>query len=904
LTLIANDHTLDFMRNSLAVAFLMTIAFTSLVASAEYIWIEGEKPVQSTMHRHPWWYDKVKKDRLSGGGMISNFADTPGEATYTFTAKSTGDYEFWVHANLLQSRLSYKLNDAADWTRIDLEHDLVDNENIAEDGKPDLRFIAWAKAGTVKLSAGKNTIAFRMDSENHNCGMLDCFVLSTEPFKPRGILKPEEIAAADQRDATRNVGWVTFDPPDDPFKGDSAIDLRYLNEKQAGDGGFIAVKGAQFIHSRTSEPIRFWAVNGCPGETPEQLQHSARVLAKHGVNLVRAHGGYFDADGNVDPQKVLHAMDVVAACKDQGIYVHFSTYFPLWLKPKPNNPWLAGYDGQHNAFAALYFNPDFQKQYQTWWRALLTTPNPKTGKRLIDEPAVSSLELVNEDSYFFWTFNPKAIPPDQLQLIESQFGKWAAQKYGSIDAAIQKWNGLKTDHDDPATGRLGFRPLWNIANQRTPRDQDTVAFLAEAQRAFYDNTRAFLRQQGFKGVITASNWTTASAQYLGPVERYTYAGCDFIDRHGYFGGKLEGQDSAWSIRDGDIYSDCDALKFESAEPGKPKSFNNPAMDIHYDGKPSMISETAFNRPNRFRTEAPLYYAAYGALQDTGAIVHFAMDTANWSVKPGFFMQPWTLMTPTQVGQFPAAALIFRKGLIRTGPMLVDLNLKIADILALRGTPMPQDASFDELRAKDVPLGTTIEPSNVIDPLVHYVGQTNTTFSETGGPAKLADLSRYIDRRAQTVSSATGELKLDYGKGILSLNAAKAQGVVGALKDAGNITLKDCTLSSDMDLGSIIAVSMDDKPLASSSKILLQVMSEERVSDFKTEPAGNGLQRITNIGHDPWQIRQITGTVKLIRPDASHLKVTALDANGEPIKEIGNAANVTLNPRAIYYLIGG
>ena len=47
------------------------------------------------------------------------------------------------------------------------------------------------------------------------------------------------------------------------------------------------------------------------------------------------------------------------------------------------------------------------------------------------------------------------------------------------------------------------------------------------------------------------------------------------------------------------------------------------MDPSYDNKPSMNSETTWNRPNRYRSEAPLYYAAYGALQDSDAIVHFA-----------------------------------------------------------------------------------------------------------------------------------------------------------------------------------------------------------------------------------------------------------------------------------------
>ncbi len=42
------------------------------VLQAESVWIEGEKPLKSTMNRHPWWYDQVKKDQLSGGDWITN----------------------------------------------------------------------------------------------------------------------------------------------------------------------------------------------------------------------------------------------------------------------------------------------------------------------------------------------------------------------------------------------------------------------------------------------------------------------------------------------------------------------------------------------------------------------------------------------------------------------------------------------------------------------------------------------------------------------------------------------------------------------------------------------------------------------------------------------------------------
>ena len=128
------------------------------------------------------------------------------------------------------------------------------------------------------------------------------------------------------------------------------------------------------------------------------------MLAKYGVNLVRIHGGYFDANGDVEMDSVRHAIDVVECMKAEGIYSHFSIYFPLWIAPKPGTPWLPGYDGKQHPFAALYFNRDFQEKYRSWWKALLLTPSPTTGKPLIAEPAVAGCELINEDSYFFWTF--------------------------------------------------------------------------------------------------------------------------------------------------------------------------------------------------------------------------------------------------------------------------------------------------------------------------------------------------------------------------------------------------------------------------------------------------------------------------------------------------------------------
>lgn len=874
-------------------------AFT--IARAEWIWVEGEKAVEQRMNRHPW-YAQVKKEHLSGGDFVSNFhGEKAGEALYRFKASESADYQFWIRANPLAAKLSYSLNDGPE-VPVNFGGEKRGEVNVAADSKPDLRFLAWIRAGTLKLKQGENTIRFRMTSENNHHGYLDCFVLSSTAFQPRGLLKPDEMAADLQRLEAEAKEWFAFDPPPDAFRP-SPMDLRHLNERFAGENGFIAATNGTFVHSATRAPVRFWAVNGPPHDLKgEDLRKCARMLARRGVNLVRVHGGLFDSNGEPDPAKVRHAMEVVQAMKAEGIYTHFSIYFPLWMQPKADTPWLRGYDGTKNPFAALQFNRDFQAQYRKWWDALLTTRDEKTGKTLLEESAVFGLEIQNEDSFFFWTFDEKNLPDEQLRMVEKLFGDWLIKRHGSIEKALAAWKGPTLKRDAPGEGRVAFRPLWAIFNEKTLRDQETAQFLLEVQTGFYRETYNYLRRLGFKGVINASNWSTASPEVFGPLEKLSYTVADFVDRHGYFSCNHKGENAAWSIRDGHTYSDRSALRFAPEQPGKGKLFVHPAMDPHYDDKPSMLSESTWNRPNRYRSEAPLYFAAYGALQDSDAIVHFALDGENWAVKPRFHMQPWTLMSPSMMGQFPAAALIYRQGLIAPGAVVADIGLNIDALRRLEGTPLPQDAALDELRAQDVPGGFVDKAGSRIDPLFHYVGRTQVRFTDSPASTKLSQADK-IDRKAQRVTSSTGELQLDYGAGRLTLNAPRAQGISGNLKSAGVVSTADLKLESAMELGHIVVVALDGQPLATSKRMLLQVMSEEKPAGFSTEAAGVGVLKITSVGTDPWLVRELKGRVSWRRQDASQLKVQALDQNGYPAGPAGSAADFQLLPRTMYYLVG-
>jgi hypothetical protein len=194
----------------------------------------------------------------------------------------------------------------------------------------------------------------------------------------------------------------------------------------------------------------------------------------------------------------------------------------------------------------------------------------------------------------------------------------------------------------------------------------------------------------------------------------------------------------------------------------------------------------------------------------------------------------------------------------------------------------------------------VKPGQRIDPLIHYAGRVEVNFTGTPGKTALSDLKPFVDRAAKTVRSSMRELSLDYEKGLLVINAPLAQGASGNLLAAGPLTLGDCRVESAMDNGHIILVSLDGEPLRSSKRMLLQVMSEEKASGFATEDVGGGLKKITNIGRDPWRVKNLQGSVKFTSGAA--IKTQPLDFNGYPSGAAQSTVDLTLAQTTIYYLL--
>jgi hypothetical protein len=276
------------------------------------------------------------------------------------------------------------------------------------------------------------------------------------------------------------------------------------------------------------------------------------------------------------------------------------------------------------------------------------------------------------------------------------------------------------------------------------------------------------------------------------------------------------------------------------------------------------------------------------------------------------LSEWTDSVPQILGQFPAAALIYRSGFVQRGAAAVHEE-RTRESLDLREIPsIAEDPSFDpNHNGGDSRAGSS--SATAADPLAFLVGPVEEKFEGDPRHNTIGDFTKLINRDAKWVKSNTEELMLDYGRGIFKLDTPKAQSIVGFFSKAGGkMQTSDLTLSSASNYGTVTAVSMDDKPLSSSHKVLVQLGAVVRPTGWAQEATSikdhdKSIQgwKITNTGKMPWQVQKNRGNISVRNPGLT--KATVLDAAGYPVSTIsgtksGGIFSIQLPEEAMYVIL--
>jgi hypothetical protein len=537
-------------------------------------------------------------------------------------------------------------------------------------------------------------------------------------------------------------------------------------------------------------------------------------------------------------------------------------------------------------FGLVFLNDKLRAAFRGWMREFVTAPNSYHPQRtpLGRDPAVAVIEILNEDNLFFYTFKPESWPAEQRVLAGRKFYDWVARKYhqpGDSDSAatvhrvVAAW-AAPLPEDDLAQSSLalvnaGAMVAPGAKNARRLADQ--IAFLGDVQRGFHAEMTALLRAAGFGGLVSPSNWHTASPPILLDLEHETYRQGDIIDRHAYFAPPIAQEKVKHRIGVGDTFLGFSTLAQPAASPTNVRQM----ADF-----PSAMSEFAWVNYNAAGVEGPLLAAAYFSLTDFDLPVWFALGTKLWNDN----LAKWATGRPSVLGQFPGAALLFRRGDVAEAPVVVREGRTLASVYRREPARIMPPRGFDSTR-DDATTTSGRNPASdhsAIDPLAMMVGKVVHTLDQDTDEIspRLAEL---IDRKNGRVTSATGELVTDWHRGLTTIDSPRSQGATGFLRAAGRIELRDVAFESQNRFGAVLAIALDDRPLAQSQKILLQIGAVDRPTGFATDPVKLAWQgadytghRITATGRLPWQVERIQGTITLRGAARRIVSVTALDEN--------------------------
>lgn len=689
---------------------------------------------------------------------------------------------------------------------------------------------------------------------------------------PRALLAAFACVSLSAAEVTD--GWFPFAP--EAPEGPTVIGMETWLDAPAGSRGPVRMDGARFVLG-DGTPIRFWGVNlgnnDCAPEPADGARWAA-FRARYGVNAVRLHKFIAPGNGIGDPQDSTRYTDEGLArfdrftheLRSRGIYYGFSWVFEHSVRPA-DRARLRAYDelvaaGGDTHRLAVFIAEDVQDLRIEMLRTLLRHRNPHTGLTYAEDPALAFVELHNEDSIFFYTFqafNQLDRLPTYRRLFNERFSRWLEAKYGDEAGLRAAWGARAFDVYETRDESLARRNIqvqgnpWfaspqGLAQARTDgtlrRVLDNAEFLHHVQGTFYRRFRDAIVAEGYRGPIVGSCWTTPAG-----VPQYYNLHNDWevglIDRHAYFGG-MDG----WRPRPG---------PFEAgAQLDRPGSGTLSSALLQTADRPFAMSEWTTVFPNPWVAESPSIVAVYGmGLQGWDASYHFASHIREYNGRPWARTvndpRLWVVDTPHQLGLYPALARLVHRGDVAEGPVVSTRRVSLAE-LRDGGPPWMER---EEIRQS----WDFKEYGGAVPAAVLAHGRAVVEFTDEPAPSDFPDLGAIV--RDGLVRSATGELAWQGAeggrRGFFSVDTAGTKAVVG-FAGGRDFTLGDVRLRFENPFATVFLTSLErDATIARAKSLLLVTMARVHNTSMRYADTGDEL---LEVGTGPMLLEPVRATVAL------------------------------------------
>ncbi len=757
----------------------------------------------------------------------------------------------------------------------------------------------------------------------------DSLVVSMNLARSQGTAWFDDIRVSGQSQMPAEVpyvfhdtsDWFPFEFPLDDTNRDT-IDLTDLLDAPAGNRGFVTVRDDGHFYFEDGSRARFFGTNvGGSDCAPDKAVAGviADRLAKYGVNMLRLHSmdsrsgaliDYRDGTSQQLDAAVLDRMDFfVSELKKRGIYIYMDLLDYRMFRTRDGV--TEGDEFTHNwqgsMKGASIFDPrmiELQKDYAT---KLLTHRNPYTGLRYVDDPAIAVVETTNENSVFYFFRNAELSRPYYRHALTRRWNRWLQDRYRDRATLLAAWTDQEgrcalQAEEDPRDGSVqipfgmhgripttsGDRPYDPML--AAPRVSDLLRFLAEIQRDYYDVMHRHLKQIGVRAPIAGTNQTFSVIDTF--VEADTN---DFISRNQYWRHPNRNAKPYFKFANEPL------LRVDIPTQRNPLSVIARTSVV---GKPQAVAEFNFPWPNEYRAEGLLMSTAYACLQDWDIFLLFSYSLTDKRLSM-FRSQS----DPARWGTFPAAALMFHRADVSRGRNEVHVIHTPDDMVAPR--PDTGHAKYTNQRfltflskvrtgfvqdiyrnKADVVLACGFSADAAVAPETkvirfHQRPWEQWLYPEFVKAAREHGLVGYerMQAESQRFDTDTGELSLDYGRGLLTINTRRTQAAIGFLAEVGAQKLGDVTIDCETAFAAIAVTSLDGQSLGEARRVLVTAVGRaENTSQGFTPPLPEQSKwtptawMLPGEGRLPVIVEPIRADVRLSVPGPA--KAYSLDATGK------------------------
>lgn len=631
----------------------------------------------------------------------------------------------------------------------------------------------------------------------------------------------------------------------------SLINLSFLLDAPAGRRGFVRVSDGHLV-TGDGKRLRLWGVNitdWTKGSTmfPPKADASmwAATLARFGINCVRLHfldlpspRGLIDSkrdDTREFDAEQLDRFDFwTSELKKQGIYLNINLNVGRSYKAADG---VKDADKIRWGKGLTLYDPrliELQKEYA---RMLLTHRNPYTGTEYRNEPAVVTVELVNENALYpgFRAPTP-AYDKDLLDL----YNAWLKEHYSADELArLRTVSGVGADQPIP-------RLQSNEKSAATPeRYYIEQKFFMEMERKFFLDMQKYLKE-----TLNVRAPIVATADH-------SHSGSSY---------PLLTSTSLMDIVDGHTYWQHPGPRGIPNTPMVNDPLNSTAIELSRTAvsrKPYTVSETNHPFPNDYACEGIPILAAYAALQDWDGVFWYTFEpkaSADWQQVIGDAFD--LSHHPVKLPQLAAGALMFVRG-----------DVKAARETVERTYSSKQVADSARLPATERPYFTPGYPPLI--GLEHAVriasldGQPATANSWKPANPLISDTKELT----WTTSSARG--------GLVTVETERSTAAIGFVR-AYAPPLHYLTLKLQNRFSAVTLSALDDKAIARSERLLLTAGAMAANTGAEWNEDRTQLQKW---GTAPTLIEPVVGELVLrnLAP-ARKVTVAALDGRGQRIGE--------------------